>query len=83
MLVTFILIGLVGLMMGFWLRASALVAGSILVLGFSISSSIINGRELSSALVLSIACLVTLQASYLVGLFAHGLTRSVVRPRRQ
>ncbi len=82
MLVTFLLVGLGGLLMGFWLRASALVAGSILVLGFSVSSSIVSGRELLSAFAVSIAFLATLQAGYLLGLLAQSLARSRVSARR-
>jgi hypothetical protein len=82
MLVTFLLVGISGLLMGFWLRASALILGSILVLGISVSASIINGRELLSALAASMALLATLQAGYLFGLLIQSLARSVVSARR-
>jgi hypothetical protein len=66
----------------FWLRVGALVAGSMLVLGFSILSSVIHGKTFFSALAISIGLVATLQAGYILGLLAHSLARSAVRGRK-
>jgi hypothetical protein len=70
--------------MGFLgLRVGALVAGSMLVLGFSVLANVIHGKAFFTALAISIGLVATLQAGYILGLLGHSLARSAMRGRRQ
>src|SRR3984893_4799857 len=76
MIAAFVLIAIGGAIMGFRFRLSALVAASLLVLAFSIVSSIANGRGVLSAMAITLGLLATLQATYLLGLVFHSLARA-------
>lgn len=76
MVAAFVLIAIGGIVMGFSLRVVALVGTSLLVMAFSIASSVASGRGFLSALAVTFGLLAVLQAAYLAGLLLNNLLKA-------
>jgi hypothetical protein len=77
MLVTFSVAAIVGLIIGYFLRVSALAAVSVGFVVYSLASNAVHGTGTLYAIAISFALLCTLQTGYICGLLISGLKKRI------
>lgn len=75
MLASFLIAGIIGIAFGCFLRASALVAASLVFLIYA--SSVVHERHAITAIAISFALVATLQAGYTFGLAISGFRKRI------
>jgi hypothetical protein len=76
MAATLVIIATGGVAMGLFVRASALAAGSLIVLLLSVAQSLMSGQDFLSGAAVSLASVAILQVGYLAGLLLSSFVRT-------
>ena len=77
MLFTFSIAAILGIVIGYFLRVSALAAASLGFVVCSLASNAVHGAGALYAIVISFALLGTLQTGYICGLLMNGLGKRI------